>query len=214
MSTPSTSTSAVQSPPTPPAATTTSPEPFEEPAGFNPVALVLAFLLPGAGHAYLGEMRRARLVAAGVLSMFFGGLLIGGIDVVDRREDFVWFLGQALVGPIAYGTDYVHQNYIKVRDPGSGQVRSAHPYEIRNPRTGQAIEVRDPDTGAPRDFVDPRTGQVRTSTPSDRPPNKKSLGRVNEIGTLFATLAGMLNLICMIDAAFRRSLREPKGGQW
>lgn len=146
--------------------------------------------------------------------MFFGGVLIGGIDVVDRREDFVWFLGQALVGPIAYGTDYVHQNYIKVRDPNTGQLRSAHPYEIRDPRTRQAIEVRDPETGAPREFLDPRSGQLRMSTPADRPPNKKSLGRVNEIGTLFATLAGMLNLICMIDAAFRHSVREPKGGTW
>jgi hypothetical protein len=175
---------------------------FEDDAPFNPVALALAVALPGAGHAYLGEKKRALLIGGGVLGMFFGGMLIGGIDVVDRREDFVWFLGQALVGPVAFGTDYVHQTMIKVHDP-SGVVRSAHPYEIRNPKNGHAIMVRDPDTGAALQFSDPRTGQLRMSTPADRPPNKKSLGRVNEIGTLFSTLAGMLNLICMIDVLKR-----------
>jgi hypothetical protein len=30
----------------------------------------------------------------------------------------------------------------------------------------------------------------------------RSLGRMNELGTLFTTIAGMLNLIVIIDAAF------------
>ena len=61
-------------------------------------------------------------------------------------------------------------------------------------------------------FVDPRTGQVRQATASDRPPNTKSLGRVNELGTLFCTLAGMLNLIAIIDASTRRGRRSAGGG--
>lgn len=141
--------------------------------------------------------------------MFLGGMLIGGIDVVDKKEDFVWFLGQSLVGPVAFGTDYIHQHFIKVRDPRTGQIRSAHPNEIRDPKTGNAIEVRDPLSGAPREFLDSRTGQVRLGTTADRPPNTKSIGRVNEVGTLFCTLAGMLNLICLIDVAKRRPVDRP-----
>ena len=38
--------------------------------------------------------------------------------------------------------------------------------------------------------------------PGQGPPNKKSLAKVNELGTLFATIAGMMNLIAVIDAAF------------
>jgi hypothetical protein len=185
-----------------------TPMVLEEEATLNPVAAVLAFALPGAGHAYLGETRRALLIGGGVLGMFFGGVLIGGIDVVDKREDFVWFLGQSLVGPVAFGTDYMHQHFLKVHDPGVPYARSAHPYEIRNPLNGQAMLVRDRETGEALQFVDPRTGHTRFSTPADRPPNTKSLGRVNEIGTLFATLAGMLNLICVIDAAKRAPKRR------
>jgi hypothetical protein len=152
------------------------------PDHFDPVAAVLAFVLPGLGHWYLGEKKRARFIAAGILGLFFGGMLIGGIDVVDRKEDTIWFVGQALVGPIAFGADYIHQDHLKVkaRDPVTGRdtVRSARPDEIRGvggvPLTAQA-------------------GQ--------RPPNSKSLGRMNELGTLFATIAGMLNLLVIIDAA-------------
>src|SRR5690606_8903547 len=83
---------------------------------FQGVAALLAVLLPGLGHAYLGEMRRGACVAAGVLGLFFGGMLIGGIDVVDRQEDPIWFLGEALVGPLAFGVNWVHQNQFKVVD--------------------------------------------------------------------------------------------------
>jgi hypothetical protein len=165
-----------------------APNPHAHPAPFQPVALVAACLLPGAGHALLGDRRRGILIGAGVLGLFFGGLLIGGIDAVDRREDFVWFVGEALVGPIAFAVDYYHQNHLKVRDRPGGPVRSAYPNEVRDPR-GLAAQVLE---------TDPR-----------KPPSVKSIGRVNELGTLFCTIAGMMNLIVIIDAAFRH--RAPGG---
>lgn len=156
------------------------------PDRFDPVALILACVLPGLGHWYLGEKQRAGLIAAGVLGLFFGGILIGGIDVIDRKEDTIWFVGEALVGPVAFGVDYLHQNTFKVRSPspqgspGWGQpVRSANPDETRDPATGGPL----------------------TAAPGQLPPSSKSLGRMNELGTLFATIAGMLNLIVIIDAA-------------
>lgn len=191
-------------------------------APFQPVAAVLAFLLPGAGHAYLGERRRAGLIAGGVLGLYFGGMLIGGIDVVDRKEDFVWFLGQGIVGPIAFGTDYYHQNFLKVRDRPGGPLRSAQPYEIRDSETGVAIMTHHSDTGAPvevwnpvtgQPIVDPKTGNVRLGNDSDRPPNSKSVGRVNELGTLMSAVAGMLNLICIVDAASRRRVVRRRAAQ-
>jgi len=124
-----------------------------------------------------GERTRGLLVSLGVLWLFFGGMLVGGIDVIDSREDRIWFVGQALVGPIAFGVDYAHQNYFKVRDPKSGEFRSAYPGEGRDPKTGIAVA-------------------------GGSPPNRKSIAKINELGTLFATIAGMLNLIAMIDAAF------------
>jgi hypothetical protein len=168
------------------------------PAVFDPLGGILAFILPGLGHAFHGERRRGALVALGVLGLFFGGMLIGGIDVIDRRDNPIWFAGQALVGPIAFGVDYIHQNFVKVIGPtrmpdGSYQeaLRNAEP-DIRD-ADGNLVkraEQRGPD------------GRAVQGPPGTPPQSGKSLGRMNELGTLFATIAGMLNLIAVLDAAF------------
>jgi hypothetical protein len=116
-----------------------------------------------------------------LLTLFFGGVLLGGVDVVDSKEDRVWFYAQALVGPAAFGVDYYHQHRLKVLAPApdrSGRMilRSAFPTEGRNP-----------------------DGTVLLG---GRPPNTKSVGRMNELGTLACALAGMLNLIVILDAGF------------
>jgi hypothetical protein len=143
---------------------------------FRPAALIAAVLLPGLGHFLSGERLRGVLIACGVLGLFFGGMFIGGIDVIDSREDRIWFFGQACVGPVAFGVDWVHQNKFKVIDPKTKQLRSANPDEGRDAR-GFAIA-------------------------GGTPPNEKSINKVNDLGTLFATIAGMMNLIVILDAGF------------
>lgn len=199
-------------PDTPTTPNTPHNPPPKDPVGFAPVAGALAILFPGAGHLALKQTARGLYIALGILGLFISGLLIGGIDAIDRKEDFVWFLGQGLVGPLAFAVDHHHQNNIKVVDPNTGQRRSAGPHEIRHPTSGEAILVRSPEDGSPMRFRDPRTNQTRMSTPADRPPNTKSLGRMNELGTLFITIAGMLNLIAILDAAFPR-MSAMRGGR-
>jgi hypothetical protein len=151
--------------------------------GFEPLAALFACVLPGLGHWFLRERARAGAIAAGILSLFFGGMIIGGIDAVDSKEDTIWFAGEALVGPLAFGVDYYHQHSLKVRD-GNG-LRTANPGETRDP-SGRAVPAA--------------AGQL--------PPNSKSLGRMNELGTLYCTIAGMLNLMVVIDALFHTK-RQP-----
>ena len=146
--------------------------PPREPERFEPVAGIAAIVVPGAGHVVLGERKRGILVAVGVLGLFLSGLFVGGIDVIDSREDRLWFVGQALVGPIAVAIDRLQQSY-KVAD--------------RSSPTG-----------------------TRTRHPDENPVNEKSLAKMNELGTLFCTIAGMLNLIAILDAAFHAPRRpEP-----
>lgn len=203
------------------------PRPTDEPDSPQPLAALLAFLFPGLGHFYLRQKRRAAMVATGVLGLFLTGLFTAGIDAVDSGAwyitrahqilrkptpyvrtdgDPIWFLGQMFCGPIAFTVDYVHQTRFKVLDGVT--LRTAWPFEIRDPATGHPIKVRDEANLTPLTFTDPATGQSRLSTPSDRPPYVKPLGRVAEIGTLACTLAGMINLIAIVDCAFNRR-RDP-----
>lgn len=151
---------------------------------FSPLGLLGACLLPGLGHALTGERSRGLCIGAGVLGLFFTGLLVGGIDTIDSKEDRIWFIGQALVGPLPFGIDHIHQTQFKVIDPTSKQLRSAYPNEGRDPVTHLAVA-------------------------GGTPPNTKSISKMNELGTLFSTVAGMINFIVILDAGFPS--RRPKG---
>jgi len=121
---------------------------YEGGGQLRPVAAILAFVFPGLGYIVSGERKRGILVASGILFLFLGGMLIGGIDVVDRAEDRWWFLLQGGVGPTAFAMDWINQNHLK------------------NPGTGVSHQ---------------------------------SLSHVNEVGSLATAMAGMLNMIAIVD---------------
>lgn len=118
---------------------------------FNPTAAVLAWIWPGLGHLSMGHRRRGLLIMFGVLFLFGGGVLIGGIDCVDRKQDFLWFLAQSVCGPIAFAVDLINQVWLK-----------------RMPEEAQYFTI--------------------------------GLNKPNEMGTLFGALAGLMNLVVILDA--------------
>lgn len=162
------------------------PDPSRQTTGFNPAAGIAAFLVPGLGHVVLGQYRRGALVALGVLGLFFAGLFVGGIDAVDSREDALWFFAQAPTGVVAFGANYIHQNKYKGIDPTSrGGLR-------RMPNPGESINAK---------------GVIVTG---GNPPAQRSLARVHEMGILFTAVAGLLNVLAIIDSMFPTPERKPK----
>lgn len=137
-----------------------TPEPV-----FSPQAAVLAWLWPGLGHISLGERKRGLYIMIGVLFLYFCGTLIGGLDTVDRRSDRLWFYAQAVCGPLAFGTDWMTQKYVKLVPANELNAR----------------------------FQQGDLDAIKTT-------RRTSLGKVNEIGTLFCALAGLMNLIVILDA--------------
>ena len=136
---------------------------FTTEPGYSPLSGILAWLWPGLGHIARGEKRRGVYIMIGVLFLFLTGVLIGGIDSVDRKEDRLWFIAQAGCGPLAVVVDFANQSLLK--------------------------------TG--------KVGEILTTRPA--PINsKKSLGRANEYGTLFTALAGLMNVVVILDAFHRR----------
>lgn len=112
---------------------------------------MLAWLWPGLGHISIGQKRRGLLVMFGVLFLVVVGILVGGIDAVDRVEDRLWFYAQGLCGPVVFAIDLLNQNYIK-------------------------------------------------NLPPEKLLQATGLARVNEMGTLFVALAGLMNLVVILDA--------------
>lgn len=90
--------------------------PVSESSPSNPFrfgAFLIGWVFPGLGHVVSGNAKRGVYAMAGVLTLFISGLLVGGVDCVDRREDALWFLGQAGAGPIAFGASYANDAFLK-----------------------------------------------------------------------------------------------------
>lgn len=177
------------------------------PERFHPVAGAATWALPGLGHVLLGQPRRGAAIAAGVLGLFLGGLLLGGIDTVDRREDRLWFFVHALTGPVAFGADWINQNRFKawalevnVAGRPEAVYRSGYQGEVR---VTQAQDGRRP---WPTEQRMPQWGDA--SQFGGSPSAGKSIGKVNEVALLMCALAGMLNLVALLDALFNR--RRPE----
>ncbi len=65
----------------------------------GPVAAVLAWIVPGLGHIYIGERARGLIFMIAIALTFWGGVAIGGVkNTVNPRERALWFVGQVCAG--------------------------------------------------------------------------------------------------------------------
>ena len=67
------------------------------------LAVLLGWLIPGAGHLYLGQRRKALLIFLLILVSFFGGQVLADFKCVFYRstpmlKSQLWFYGQAGAG--------------------------------------------------------------------------------------------------------------------
>lgn len=181
----------------------------------NPVlAVVLAWIFPGAGHFYQRRFPKGFLFMIVILSTYFAGLALGEGRVVYasmRKHDVRWqYFFQAGVGlPAAPAIVQA----MKIKDGGE-------PFFIMSERYPEKYSEKNPHSGPIKDFqiIGPDEKVVPgTDTYKDglmAPPagplyvnENDVLGQWHyemkhffEIGTLFTVVAGLLNLLAMYDA--------------
>jgi Family of unknown function (DUF6677) len=72
-----------------------------------PAAAILAWLLPGLGHWWIGDKVRAVILFCVVTTTFWGGVAVGGVrTVVSQRENGPWIAAQLCMGPQAFAALY------------------------------------------------------------------------------------------------------------
>jgi hypothetical protein len=138
---------------------------------FHPLEALAGWLVPGLGHIILGQVARGLAIMLAVIGLWLGGMLIGGIGVIDslsppegpgdQPKVSLWFIGQAMVAP------------------------------------SLAINLFVENVNA----VNRRENRFYPS-PQDYPAYQPSLGHSNELGTLSVALAGMLNLLAILDVVW------------
>ena len=115
---------------------------------FLSVVGVLAWLIPGAGHFALNERRRAYVIFVTVVVMFFAGLYIGSVGVIDPVGAKPWYAAQMMNSPAVFFL---------------GRISMGGDYLV--------------------------------------------FGRSNEIGQIYTSIAGLLNLLCIVNAVYMAHLQ-------
>lgn len=168
-----------------------------------PLAAVVGWLLPGAGYWLIGQRARALTTGITIIALFILGLLIGGIRLIEvpGYGDH----GGKLVVPPAGG--HVVEQRPGDTDDGSWILT-----------TEPTAEVRNKPWYIPQILAGPMTlvasaGSVIASRPlpDGSTPGARSHSRTNELGVLYTAVAGMLNLLAIIDSAYRAAHARGEG---
>lgn len=138
-----------------------------------PLIALVGWLVPGGGYLLLRQYARGLTVGITILLIFVLGLLIGGIRVIDVP-----------------GFD----------DAGTRRERNGQWMLTAAP----VAEIANKPWYVPQILAGPATllaGQLSLHAARNRV--DPSHARIRDIGTLYTAVAGMLNLMALIDAAHR-----------
>ena len=124
-----------------------------------PLAGLLAWLVPGLGHLFIGERARGLIYMVTIAVTFWGGVAIGGVcDTVNPQERTAWFMAQSCTGVHALATH----------------------------------------------FWGKRIGRGENA-----PPETKAHWQSAETAVVYSGVAGLLNILVILDALARADLRSP-----
>lgn len=157
----------------------------------------VAWLVPGAGYLLIGQRARGLTIGISIFVLIILGILIGGVRVYD------------VPGYGRYG--YLSRaGVIDPKNPGDG---AGQPTRLSK---GFVAEVFNKPwyplqalSGLPSILLSKISLNVSRPT-AERPEEegaRRSHGGVWEVGVLYTAIAGMLNLLAMIDSAYRAAHR-------
>ena len=156
------------------------------------VAGFLAWLVPGAGHVYIGRPRRGAILFVAIAATFWAGIAMGGVMTMDYRYQRWWFSAQMLSG--VHGLVGWYRQEQVYREIGE---------DPRLTRTYPAANGRPDDQQMLVDYELKQDGIVLTCP-------------TEGVARAYSGVAGMLNLLCIFDAVMLGLVggtREPPGGR-
>ena len=167
------------------------------------VAAALSWLVPGLGQLWQGRRSKGLLFLVAIGGILLAGLWFGGGKVAyclwspgARRIEFI---GQAGIGAVAVPA--VIQSW-SLATTGSPLLPGGPfvPPLLRNQPVSAAYAARLERTEPGMTFVRDPTGRQARSTVDELSVWYLGLGRFFDIGTLYVTIAGLLNLLAVYDA--------------
>jgi hypothetical protein len=182
----------------------------------SPIFVALAgWILPGLGYWLIGQRARALVAGITIIILFTAGTLIGGVRAIqvpgygeDGGKLYSWYAAQS--DPDRPGMAR-QVTVVSESRPPRGQFKQG-PWVVSDFRAMLSEIGNKPWSicqimGGPIAIIG-GAASVAVSRPADASdastaPGKLSHSRINEIAVLYTAVAGMLNLLVLIDAAGR-----------
>jgi hypothetical protein len=189
-----------------------------------PLVVLAGWLIPGAGYWIIGQRARALIVGITIITLFMGGVLLGGVRSLQvpgygENGGKLYVVGSERE---SNGKKWTVSEIVEHR-PGSREPKGH--WVVTEFRTLLA-EVGNKPWSICQIWAGPLAlGNAAWSVSASRPIEQAdgtfadpagvlSHSRINEIAILYMAVAGMLNLLTMIDAAGRADdLLSASGGK-
>jgi TM2 domain-containing membrane protein YozV len=160
--------------------------------GVGYLALVFAWLVPGLGHLMIGQKARGVIFAITLHGLFGLGLLIGGIRAINPADQPIWRYTQFLAGWPMLVSNHLEKTIFEpnyVEEDQNHQIPMERLYETNRPNVMDDSQ-RDARIAYGKEFM-------------QKYPLFSYHPKIQDIGSVYCGLAGMLNLLVIFDVLLR-----------
>jgi hypothetical protein len=186
---------------------------------FVPAVVICAWLIPGGGYFLIGQRVRAIAVFVAIVALFLMGIVVGGIRIMDPPGWGQYGYMTQLVQRYNRGQHEMEDDYTRIEPASPAEEANPSPDDL-DQSAGAALkkqplaELADKPWYVGQILCGPITllasaVSVNAAHPSPDNPGVErwpsSHSRSWEIGALYTAVAGMLNLLVIIDSAHRAS---------
>ncbi len=140
------------------------------------VAGILAWVVPGAGHVYLGRTVRGIVLCICINGLFWSGVAFGGVFTVDREQERWWYMAQMMTG-ISGAASWHLQKNARMQVAKQAETRRADAEA-----EGRNLKIEEAETDIKVE------SQLSLTYPAA------------VVSRAYSGIAGMLNLLCIFDA--------------
>lgn len=150
-----------------------TPDPALAPQSqWQPTAAIATWILPGLGHALLGHRVRGLILCTAIMGLWLLGLVLAGVGSINHQPAVDQFDAQS-------------------------QSRGVRWWFV-----GQVMVAPTLVVNAVRHRLDSGERPLPAWPGEPDPPYEPAIGHMDEQGVLFTTIAGLLNLLCIIDVLY------------
>jgi hypothetical protein len=180
---------------------------------------LLAWIVPGGGHLVLKEKKHAIIIFVTITLTFCTGLYIGSVGVIDPVRAKPWYIAQIMNSPAVLVLGYLNTDWIlfsigleNQSDLNNEIISGTLQEQFRN--HGISLSDEAGISTGPKGY----TWMIKDTQQAYRVHREQSrlniypdytvYGRPNEIGQIYTSIAGLLNLLCIVNAVYWGHLRR------